>query len=76
MNFHRKRQVSKDHEKGQIIKTLTLKQKVKRHFMKWDVYVSEGGRTQSAYLFLFSSSKLPSFFVSKMSAKKNFVEKL
>jgi hypothetical protein len=36
--------VSKDQEKGQIIKFLTLKKKMKRQFMKRVDYVSEGGK--------------------------------
>jgi hypothetical protein len=31
MNFHRRRQVLKNQEKGKIIKTLTLKRKMKHH---------------------------------------------
>jgi hypothetical protein len=31
-------------KKGQIIKTLTLKQKVKRYFMKWGDYILEGSK--------------------------------
>jgi hypothetical protein len=34
MNSNKNQQVSKNRKKGQIIKTLTLKQKMKRHYTK------------------------------------------
>jgi hypothetical protein len=43
MDFHR-RQVLKNQEKRQIIKKLTIKRKVKHHFMKHDDYVLEGDK--------------------------------
>jgi hypothetical protein len=55
---------------------LTLKRKVKHHFMKWKKYISEGCKDQNASLFLFSTSKWLSVFVSKMSVEESFVEKL
>jgi hypothetical protein len=67
--------VLKNQKKGQIIKMLTLKQKMKRHFMKLDDCISEVGKQENASLFSFFASKL-SFFVFKMSAKESFVEKL
>jgi hypothetical protein len=59
-----------------IIRMLTLKQKVKHHFMKQNDYILEGGKQQSVYSFSFSTNKFLSFFASKMNVKKNFVEKL
>jgi hypothetical protein len=44
--------------------------------MKWDDYISKGDKEQNTSSFLFSTSKSLSFFVSKMSAKESFVEKL
>jgi hypothetical protein len=44
--------------------------------MKQDDCVSEGGKQQNTSSFLFSTNKFLSFFVSKMNAKKTFVEKL
>jgi hypothetical protein len=76
MNFNKIQHVSKNQKKGQIIKTLTLKQKMKRHFTKRDGCISEGGKQQIASSFSFSANKFLSFFVSKMSAKEIFVEKL
>jgi hypothetical protein len=61
-------------EKGKIVKMLTLKRKMKCHFMKWDDYVLEGGKEHNTFSFLSSTSKLLSFFVSKMSVEKSFVE--
>jgi hypothetical protein len=40
MNSNKRQQVSKNMKKKQIIKTLTLKQKVKRHYTKKDDGVS------------------------------------
>jgi hypothetical protein len=45
--------VSKNQGKGQIIKMLTLKCKVKCHFMKRDDYVSKGDKEQNTFSFLF-----------------------
>jgi len=59
-----------------FIRMLTLKQKVKHHFMKQNDYVLEGGKQQSVYSFSFSTNKFLLFFASKMSVKKHFVEKL
>lgn len=61
-----------------FIRTLTVKQKVKHHFMKQNDCVLEGGKQQSVYSFSFSFStnKFLLFFASKMSVKQHFVEKL
>jgi hypothetical protein len=66
----------KKHKKRQIIKTLTVKQEVKRSFMKRHDYIVEGGKQRSASSFSFSINKFPSFFLSKMSVDESFVEKL
>jgi len=66
----------KKSKKGQIINMLTLKQKVKCHFMKWGEYVSKGSNDNNTYLFLFSTRKWLLFFISKMNVEKNLVEKL
>jgi hypothetical protein len=66
----------KNQKKGQIIQTLTLKRKVKCHFMKWNDYDLEGEKEYNASLFSFSTSKLLSFFVSRMSVEESIVEKL
>jgi hypothetical protein len=49
--------VSKNKKKGQIIKTLTLKWKVKHHYMKRDdgIYIID--KEQNNFLFLFSANK-------------------
>jgi hypothetical protein len=38
--------------------------------------VLEGSKHYNDYLFLFFTSRLQSFFVSRMSAEESFVEKL
>jgi len=48
-------------KKVKIIKTLALKQKVKRHFMKRGDNISESGNHQINYLFSFSINKFQSF---------------
>jgi hypothetical protein len=63
-------------KKGQIIKTLTLKQKVKHHYMKQDDGISTTRKQHNASSFLFPSSKFLSLFFSRMNAKESFVEKL
>jgi hypothetical protein len=54
---------------------LTLKRKLKCHFMKWN-YVLKGGKEWITSSFSCSTSKLLSFFISRMSVKENFVQKL
>jgi hypothetical protein len=44
--------------------------------MKKGDNISEGGKHQSDFLFLFSISSFQSFFVSRMRAKESLVEKL
>jgi len=44
--------------------------------MKRNDYISKGGKQQNASSFSFFTNKFLSFFVSKMSVKKSFVEKL
>jgi hypothetical protein len=68
--------MSNNLKKIQIVKTLALKRKVKRHFMKQGDNTLEGGNHQSDSLFLFSTSMFQLFFVSKMNAKESLVEKL
>jgi hypothetical protein len=63
MDFNNKRQASKILKKGQIIKVLALKQKVKCHFMKWGDCVSKGGKHYNDYFFSFSTNKFQ-FFLS------------
>jgi hypothetical protein len=55
---------------------LTLKQKVKCHFMKRGEYVLEGDKDQNIPLLLFSISKWFSFLVSIMSVEESLVGKL
>jgi len=55
---------------------LALKQKVKHHFMKRGDNVLESNNHHNDFLFSFSTSMFQLFFVSKMSTKKSFVEKL
>ncbi len=55
---------------------LTLKQKVKCHFMKRNDYVLEGNKQQNTSSFLFFASKFLSFFVFRMNVEGNFVVKL
>ncbi len=66
--------MSNNLKKIQIIKMLALKRKVKCHFMKQGDNISEGNKQQNNSLFLFSTSKFQSFFVSKMSVEENLVE--
>ncbi len=68
--------MSNNLKKIQIIKTLVLKQKVKHHFMKHGDIVLEGDKHQNDSLFLFSTSRFQSFFVSRMSVEEKLVEKL
>jgi hypothetical protein len=42
--------------------------------MKQGEYISKGDKDQNASMFSFSTSKLLSFFVSKMSVEESFVE--
>ncbi len=44
--------------------------------MKWDDYVLEGGKEQSASSFSFFTSKSLLFFISRMSVEESFAEKL
>jgi hypothetical protein len=55
---------------------MALKRKVKRHFMKRGDYVSKDNKHHNNSLFLFSTSKFQSFFISKMGVEESFVEKL
>jgi hypothetical protein len=68
--------VSKNQKKGQIIKIIILKRKVKHHFLKRNDYVSKGGKQHSASSFSFSTNKFLSNFVSRKSVEESFVEKL
>ncbi len=63
--------MSNNMKKIQIIKMMALKWKVKR-----GDNVLEGSKHYNDYLFLFFTSRLQSFFVSRMSAEESFVEKL
>jgi hypothetical protein len=49
---------------------------MKHDFMKQGEYISKGNKDQNSSLFSFSRSKWLLFFVSRMSAKENFVGKL
>ncbi len=51
----------KNKKKGQVIKTLTLKQKMKRHYMRQDD-VSTNDKKQNNSSFLFSINKFLLFF--------------
>jgi hypothetical protein len=44
--------------------------------MKQDDYISKGDKEQSASSFLSSTSKLLSFFVSRMNVEESFMDKL
>ncbi len=57
MNLSKKRQMSNNLKKIQIIKMMALKQKVKCHFMKCGDNISEGGKHQNDSLFSFSTNK-------------------
>ncbi len=57
--------MSKNQGKGQIIRMLTLKCKVKCHFMKQDDYVSKGDKEQNTFSFLSSTNKLLLFLFPK-----------
>jgi len=75
MNLSGKWQVSNNVKKIQIIKTLALKWKVKRHFMKWNDNALEGDKHYGNF-FLFYTNRFQLFFVSKMSVEESFMEKL
>jgi hypothetical protein len=49
-------------KKGQIVKMLTLKRKVKCHFMKQGEYVLEGDKDQNTSLFSFSIKQVAFVF--------------
>jgi hypothetical protein len=49
---------------------------MKQNFTKRDDCILKGNKQQSATSFSFFTNKFLSFFVSKMSAKESFVEKL
>jgi hypothetical protein len=66
----------KNKKKGQIIKTLTLKWKVKRHYMKRDDGVSTVGKKQNNSLFLLAINNFLSFSIFRMNVEESFVEKL
>jgi hypothetical protein len=68
--------VSKNKKKGQVIKTLTLKRKVKHHYTKRNDGISIVNKKQNNFSFLFFANKSLLFFVSKMSIEKSFVEEL
>ncbi len=68
--------MSKKKRKGQIIKTLTLKWKVKCHYMKQSDGVFLASKEHNNSLFSFSTNMFLSFSISKMSTKESFVEKL
>jgi hypothetical protein len=76
MNLSKRRQMSNNLKKVQIIKMLALKQKVKCHFMKWGDNISKGGNHYSDYLFSFSTNRSQLFFVSRMSVEERLVENL
>jgi hypothetical protein len=63
-------------KKAQIIKTLTLKWKMKQHFMKQDDYSLKGGKQHSASSFSFSINKFLSFFVSIMNLQNKVLLKI
>jgi hypothetical protein len=63
-------------KKIKIIKMLALKRKVKHHFMKQGDNASKGGKHYNNSLLSFSTSRFQSFFVSRMNAKKSFMENL
>jgi hypothetical protein len=62
--------------KGQIIRTLIRKWKVKGHYMKRDDGISTTNKEHNNALFFFPSNKFLLFSISRMNAKKSFVEKL
>jgi hypothetical protein len=68
--------MSNNLKKIQTIKTLALKQKVKRHFMKRSDNVSKGNKHQNNYLFSFSISRFQLFFVSRMNIEESLLENL
>lgn len=49
---------------------------MKHHYMKWNDVVPTIGKEQITLSFSFLTNKFLSFSIFKMSAKKNFVEKL
>jgi hypothetical protein len=67
--------VSKNKKKGQIIKTLTLRWKVKHHYMKQDDGISTIDKEKNNSSFLFSTNKFLSFSISRMNTKENNIEK-
>jgi hypothetical protein len=66
----------KKSENRKIIKTLTLKRKVKHHFRKQNDCITKGNKQQSTFSFSFFASKFLSFFVFRMNVEEIFVEKL
>jgi hypothetical protein len=68
--------MSKNKKKRQIIKTLTLKHKMKHHYTKWNNGIFVADKENSDSLSPFSANKFLPFSISRMSVEENFVEKL
>ncbi len=62
--------MSKNKKKGQVIKILTLKEKVKHNYTKQNDGVYANDKKQKNSSFLFSANKFLSFSISKMNIKK------
>jgi hypothetical protein len=70
MHLNKSQQMSKNKKKGQIIKTLTLKWKMKRHYMKRSDGISTASKEQNDSSFSFFANKFFSFFISNECRKK------
>ncbi len=63
-------------KKGQIVKMLTLKRKVKCHFMKQGEYVLEGDKDQNTSLFSFSIKQVAFVFCFQNECRRKFCGKI
>jgi hypothetical protein len=68
--------VSKNKKKGQIIETLTLKQKVKHCYTKRNDGVFTVDKEHKNFSFLFVVNMFLLFSISRMNIEESFIEKL
>jgi hypothetical protein len=76
MNLSKSQQVLKNKKKGQVIQTLTLKQKVKRHYTRRYDGVFTTSKAHNNFSFSFFANKFMSFSIYKMNVEESFVENL
>jgi hypothetical protein len=67
--------MSKNKKMGQVIKTVTVKWKVKHDYMKQDDGISTTKKKQN-FLFLCFANIFLSFSISRMGTQESFIENL